>query len=147
VLNFKPLTYELIVQKSSTIEVFIEERFLELNVHNSILFDPSQGIKLDQNWTPLLPEQFTFHSISSHRHVISLSDWDLYKGEKQAFTIEGSSADISPFIFTGVQQNGLEIPILNKQYDHSRGCYILTLSGEIDEESEIFLNGLHVDVN
>ncbi|MCA1011748.1 AAA domain-containing protein [Halobacillus halophilus] len=147
ILSFKPLTYELIVEKSISIEVFIEERFLELNVHNSVLFDHSHGIRLDQNWTPLLPEQFTFYSISSHRHVVSLSDWDLYKGEKQASTIDGSSAYISPFNFSSIQQDGRELPILDKQYDHSRRCYILTVSGEVDEESEIFLNGLHVDVN
>ncbi|WP_174734474.1 AAA domain-containing protein [Mesobacillus harenae] len=145
ILSFEPLVYEVAVSTSSAIEVFIEEKYLEINVTNSILFDPSEGIRLDQNWSPLFPKHFEFKSISNTRHLLKLNDWSLYNGEKTAVTRDGSIAEIKPFEIDHLMQNNEEIRIVDKQYNPLKGSYSFVIEGNITEEADLLLNGFFID--
>ena len=147
ILEFKPLVYEMVVNSTTEIEVFMEEKYLELEITNSISFNPSQGIRLDNSWAPLLPNQFKYISLSNSRHLISLNDWGLYSGENTATTIDGSTANISLFNINTLIQNGVEFNISNKNYNHQKKCFSFTIDGDLHEEEDLILNGLYIEKN
>ncbi|MCP3032912.1 AAA domain-containing protein [Halobacillus sp. A1] len=147
VLNFKPLVYEITVSSSTEIEVYMEERYLELEVTNSVPFDPSQGIRLDNNWVPILPEQFKLITLSNNKYLISLNDWSIYKGEKSALTIDGSIAKVSEFDIKWLSQKDKHVDITSLRYDQLRECYSFTIKGDVDDDEDLLVSGLFIDQN
>jgi DNA polymerase III delta prime subunit len=144
-LKCQPLVYEIVVHSTVAIEVFMKERYLVLEVINDMEFDASEGIKLDHNFMPLLPDQFEVHPLNQNKHLISLVDPLLYKGEKLAYTSKGAIAQISELELSELTQNGRQVPILSKQYNRDKGSYRFVIDGEISEEVDLYVNGIYMD--
>ncbi|MEK5379356.1 AAA domain-containing protein [Niallia sp. FSL W8-0635] len=144
-LIIDPLCYQITLSTSSVLEVFMDENYLELNVENNVPFEPGSGIRLDNNFMPLLPTQFELISISSTRHLLRITDSSAYNGEKQALTSNGSIATITPFEIKDISQNGHHLTLSGKTYNEKKGSYSFEIKGEINEDEDLYINGLYMN--
>jgi superfamily I DNA and/or RNA helicase len=145
-IKFSPLVKAIQISATVQLDIYMEYGLLELNVVGETMFDSSAGIMLD-NWTQLRPDEFEVYSISDRRHLIKILNTELYRDEKIASTRNGARAEVSPFEFKNLLQNKKSLKLLDTSYDFDRNCYRVTVEGELDDKTDIEINGYTVSVD
>lgn len=143
-VNFVPLVKAIKIFTTVNIEVFLDNNLLELNVIDGEVFDTSYGIKLDDGWTTLRPDEFEIFSINNKRHILRLHNYSLYNGQRFASTRNGATAEIKAFEIKNIKQGNQSFEVLSVNYDETHGCYRISLQGSINDGEEININGLTI---